>query len=70
MYIRMKSRAAAEVGIIVEHRKLPSSTTERDLLAVIAALNTDSSVHALLLQLPLDSTNNIGMHMYTPLGRE
>lgn len=60
MYIRMKLRAAAEVGILIEHRKLPSSTTERDLLSAIAALNSDSCVHAILLQLPLDSINYIG----------
>ena len=68
MYIRMKSRAAAEVGIQIEHRKLPSSTTEGELLSAIASLNTDSSVHAILLQLPLDSTNDIGMSIVIIMG--
>ena len=56
----MKSKAAAEVGVAFEHLKLPSSTTQEKLLSSIDKLNNDDSVHAILLQLPLDSIHNIG----------
>lgn len=32
VYIRMKIRAAAEIGITAEHIKLPKSATEHELL--------------------------------------
>jgi methylenetetrahydrofolate dehydrogenase (NADP+)/methenyltetrahydrofolate cyclohydrolase/formyltetrahydrofolate synthetase len=52
VYIRMKSKAAAEVGVSFQHLKLPSTTTESKLLSVIDDLNNDEMVHAILLQLP------------------
>lgn len=56
----MKTKAAAEVGVAFEHLKLPSTTTEEELLTSIEKLNKDDSVHAILLQLPLDSIHAIG----------
>lgn len=32
VYIRMKIRAAAEIGIVAEHIKLPKTATEHELL--------------------------------------
>ena len=42
-----------------EHIKLASSISERDLIAKLAELNADPSVHGIILQLPLDSDHNI-----------
>lgn len=58
----MKTRACAEVGIIADHMKLPPSTTENELLTSINKLNCDDTVHAILLQLPLESNNEIGTY--------
>jgi methylenetetrahydrofolate dehydrogenase (NADP+)/methenyltetrahydrofolate cyclohydrolase len=52
-YVGMKARMAAEVGIDGGVIALPADTTERDLLAKLAALNRDPLVHGILVQLPL-----------------
>jgi methylenetetrahydrofolate dehydrogenase (NADP+)/methenyltetrahydrofolate cyclohydrolase len=53
IYIRRKHEAAAEVGIQARDIRLPASTAEDELLARVAALNADESIHGLLVQLPL-----------------
>jgi methylenetetrahydrofolate dehydrogenase (NADP+)/methenyltetrahydrofolate cyclohydrolase len=53
LYIRRKHEAATEVGIRATDVRLPEETTQDELLERIAELNGDSSVHGLLVQLPL-----------------
>jgi methylenetetrahydrofolate dehydrogenase (NADP+)/methenyltetrahydrofolate cyclohydrolase len=53
IYIRRKHEAAEEVGIQSTDVRLPDDTTQDDLLERIAELNGDSSVHGILVQLPL-----------------
>jgi len=53
VYVRSKSKLAAELGMASFDHRLPASTTEEDLLALIAGLNADSAVHGILVQLPL-----------------
>lgn len=58
VYVRSKGKMTVEVGMkSVEHR-LDADTSEADLLAVIDQLNHDSSVHGILVQLPLPSHLN------------
>jgi methylenetetrahydrofolate dehydrogenase (NADP+)/methenyltetrahydrofolate cyclohydrolase len=53
VYVRSKGKQTVEVGMkSVEHR-LDADTSEADLLALIAALNADDSIHGILVQLPL-----------------
>jgi len=53
VYVRNKTRACEEAGIVsIEHRP-PASITESELLALIDSLNHDSRVHGILVQLPL-----------------
>lgn len=52
-YVRNKERACKEVGIRSETLRLPSSTTQTDLLARIDSLNARPDVDGILLQLPL-----------------
>jgi methylenetetrahydrofolate dehydrogenase (NADP+)/methenyltetrahydrofolate cyclohydrolase len=53
VYVRTKTRQAAEVGIrSIEHR-LPAETTQADLLALLDTLNAAPDVHGILVQLPL-----------------
>lgn len=52
-YVSGKEKALAEVGIADRSYRLNSATTELDLLALIANLNSDPSVHGILVQLPL-----------------
>ena len=53
VYVRTKAKAVAEAGMRAIDRKLPATTTEAELLALVAALNNDPSVHGILVQLPL-----------------
>jgi methylenetetrahydrofolate dehydrogenase (NADP+)/methenyltetrahydrofolate cyclohydrolase len=53
IYIRLKHKAAAEVGINAKDIRLASQTTEDELLAQVAELNADGAIDGLLVQLPL-----------------
>jgi methylenetetrahydrofolate dehydrogenase (NADP+) / methenyltetrahydrofolate cyclohydrolase len=53
VYVRNKAKAVAESGMHAFDRKLPATTSEADLLALIAALNADDAVNGILVQLPL-----------------
>ena len=53
VYIRAKHAASAEVGIEARDVRLPATTSEEELLRVVADLNADESVDGILVQLPL-----------------
>ncbi|MCA0175286.1 MAG: bifunctional methylenetetrahydrofolate dehydrogenase/methenyltetrahydrofolate cyclohydrolase FolD [Proteobacteria bacterium] len=53
VYVRNKVRACAEAGIASFLDRLPAQTTEAEVLARVAALNTDARVHGILVQMPL-----------------
>jgi len=53
VYVRNKLKASREAGIASFAHDLPASTSEAQLLALIAELNRDSSVDGILVQLPL-----------------
>jgi len=52
-YVRMKKRAADEVGFHSVDCKYPESVTEAELLECVRTLNADPKVHGILVQLPL-----------------
>src|SRR5438105_9956164 len=53
IYIRLKHRAAEEVGIRAVDRRLPEETSEDELLELVGELNEDDSVDGILVQTPL-----------------
>jgi methylenetetrahydrofolate dehydrogenase (NADP+)/methenyltetrahydrofolate cyclohydrolase len=53
VYIGMKRRQCAEVGIADLHRHLPADTAQAEVAELIAALNADPAVSGILLQLPV-----------------
>ena len=53
IYVRGKRKACEEAGIASVEHHLPASTTQQELLALVARLNADPSVHGILVQLPL-----------------
>ena len=55
VYVRSKDRAAQEAGLRASTIRLPASTTQAALLAVVAGLNADETVDGILVQLPLPS---------------
>jgi methylenetetrahydrofolate dehydrogenase (NADP+)/methenyltetrahydrofolate cyclohydrolase len=53
VYVGMKERMSARLGIASLTRVLPEATSEADLIALIARLNADPKVHGILVQAPL-----------------
>jgi methylenetetrahydrofolate dehydrogenase (NADP+)/methenyltetrahydrofolate cyclohydrolase len=53
VYVRNKSKAVAESGMIAFDRKLPATANETELIDLIAKLNNDEEVNGILVQLPL-----------------
>lgn len=53
VYVRNKKRACEYIGMKSLSYELPEQTTEAELLELIARLNEDTSVHGILVQLPL-----------------
>tara|TARA_B100000427_G_scaffold85947_1_gene70517 strand:+ start:681 stop:1526 length:846 start_codon:yes stop_codon:yes gene_type:complete len=53
IYVRMKEKAAIEVGLKSEIIKYPDSIDEKSVLDKISELNRDNSVSGILVQLPL-----------------
>ncbi len=53
VYVGMKEKKSAELGIRSVTRVLPAATPETDLLALISQLNADPQWHGILVQAPL-----------------
>lgn len=54
-YVSAKKKALVEAGMADRSVNLPCSVSEAELLGIIADLNRDTSVHGILVQLPLPS---------------
>jgi methylenetetrahydrofolate dehydrogenase (NADP+)/methenyltetrahydrofolate cyclohydrolase len=52
-YVRGKGQACEEAGILSQTIHLPESTSEAELLELIAKINADPMVHGLIVQLPV-----------------
>jgi len=53
VYVGNKQKACTEVGIRSFGHRLPATTTQRELLALVASLAGNADVHGILVQLPL-----------------
>ena len=53
VYVASKTKAAIGSGMRSFDHRLPETTTEAELMALIGRLNADPVVHGILLQLPL-----------------
>jgi methylenetetrahydrofolate dehydrogenase (NADP+) / methenyltetrahydrofolate cyclohydrolase len=53
IYIRLKHKAAAEVGLNAKDIRLASQATEAELLEQVAQINGDDAIDGVLVQLPL-----------------
>lgn len=58
IYVRNKRTACEEVGIAARDYDLPASTSEAELLALIARLNDDPAIDGILVQFPLPAHIN------------
>jgi methylenetetrahydrofolate dehydrogenase (NADP+)/methenyltetrahydrofolate cyclohydrolase len=55
VYVRNKARQTQEIGMISNKIDLPADTPQQTLLDQLHALNSDPTVHGILVQLPLPS---------------
>ena len=53
VYVKAKEKACHEAGMHGETIRMPASTTQGELLAVVDRLNADSAIHGILVQMPL-----------------
>lgn len=53
LYVRNKRKACQETGVYSQAYDLPATTSEADLLTLIAQLNQDPRIDGILVQLPL-----------------
>ena len=53
VYVRSKAKQTVEAGMRSFEHKLPVTTGQAELLALVAKLNTDPAVNGILVQLPL-----------------
>jgi len=55
VYVGMKARISARLGISSDTQVLPENTSEAQLLALLEKLNADPRVHGILVQAPVPS---------------
>lgn len=60
VYVQMKEKACAMIGIMSRGIRPPADISQEDLIAQIEELNSDSNIHGILVQLPLPG------HLNTP----
>ncbi|MNJ31520.1 Bifunctional protein FolD protein [compost metagenome] len=53
LYVRNKGETTLKAGMRSDTHRLPDTTTQDELLALIAQLNADKGIHGILVQLPL-----------------
>lgn len=53
IYVRNKGETTLKAGMRSDTHRLPDTTTQAELLALIADLNADPGIHGILVQLPL-----------------
>ena len=53
VYVANKAKQTVEVGMNSWEHRLDAATSEKDLLALVDKLNSDPTVHGILVQLPL-----------------
>ncbi len=52
-YVKNKQKACAEVGITTKDHKISATITQAELNSLVDSLNSDSTIHGILIQLPL-----------------
>jgi len=53
LYVRLKEKAAAEVGIKTDIRRLSETVSDDEIIGIVKEWNADSSINGILVQLPL-----------------
>ena len=60
VYIRMKEKAAARIGVVVETRRFPGDVSQETLHETLEKLNATEDVHGIILERPLPAHLDYG----------
>jgi methylenetetrahydrofolate dehydrogenase (NADP+) / methenyltetrahydrofolate cyclohydrolase len=60
VYVRSKAKACEETGMLGDTIRMPATTSQGELLAVVDRLNTSTDVHGILVQMPLPGQIDAG----------
>ena len=52
-YVTAKEKACHEIGMFSDDNRLPATTTQVELIALVRRMNDDPRIHGILVQLPL-----------------
>jgi len=53
LYLKLRDKACEKVGITSVHVNLPKNISEDEIISKISELNSDDSIHGVLIQMPL-----------------
>lgn len=53
IYVALKRKAADEIGVLTDFRQLSADTPDSEIIKLIKEWNVDSSVHGILIQMPM-----------------
>lgn len=53
VYVNMKKKACAALGMYSEEHLLPANISQKELIDTVRALNADPKIHGILVQLPI-----------------
>jgi len=65
VYVNTKCKSANEIGMEARHVKLPKSVSQQEVLSALDQLNKDENIHGIIVQLPLDCTEQIDADLCT-----
>ena len=65
VYVKAKDRACREAGMASFEHRLPTDTSQADLVALVKSLNADAAVDGILVQLPLPDHINANVIIAT-----
>jgi methylenetetrahydrofolate dehydrogenase (NADP+)/methenyltetrahydrofolate cyclohydrolase len=66
VYVKNKGQQTHESGMNSFEHKLPVTTSQAELLALVGKLNKDAAVNGILVQLPLPRSRSIPRRSSTP----
>ncbi len=65
-YVRMKAKAAEQVGVKFRHVAVPVESSAEQIVKIVEDLNADDNVNGILVQLPLgDHITSAGERLVT-----
>jgi methylenetetrahydrofolate dehydrogenase (NADP+)/methenyltetrahydrofolate cyclohydrolase len=59
VYVNLKEKAATDIGIKTDIRRLPATTSDSEMIRIIATWNADPTISGIIVQLPLPDGHDV-----------